>query len=129
MNIHRRSFIVGAAIASLSTYALAGDRIPYEAASFQAAQEAGKPIIVHIFATWCETCQAQAKVLNALQKEADFAAVTIFVVDYDAQKDVMRGFNATSRSTLIAFKGKAELGRLVGDTSSKSIRALLQKTV
>ena len=51
----------------------------------------------------------------------------VLAIDFDTQKDVMRSFGATSRSTLIAFKGKTEVGRLVGDTKIAKIKALMAK--
>lgn len=51
----------------------------------------------------------------------------IFRVDYDSQKDVMRRFKATDRSTLIVFKGSTETGRLHAVTDAREIRALLDK--
>ena len=41
----------------------------------------------------------------------------------------MRSFGAQSRSTLIVFKGKKEVGRLVGDTKETSIKALMAKAL
>jgi hypothetical protein len=53
----------------------------------------------------------------------------IFAVDFDSQKPVVRQFRAQSQSTLIAFRGKAETARSVGDTNPGSIAALVQSTV
>ena len=131
MTLNRRTIFLGAALFSIlvAAAAQAGDRVPFQAAAFRDAQEAGRPILVHIAATWCETCHAQEQVLNTLGKAPALGKLTTFVVDYDTQKDVMREFKASSRSTLIAFKGKTELGRLVGDTKKASIQALVQKVL
>ena len=57
----------------------------YDAAAFKAAQDAGKPILVDVFAPWCPTCKAQMKVLETLKSKPDYAALTVFQVDFDTQ--------------------------------------------
>ena len=108
-----------------TTPAAALEQVAYDAASFKAAQAAGKPIAVHISATWCQTCKAQHQVIDQLAKQPEFASVTIYQVDFDSQKDVVKGFGATQQSTLIAFSGARETGRLVGDASAERIGDLL----
>lgn len=107
--------------------ALALEEGKFERAKFEAAQAAGKPILLHVTAPWCETCRAQKEVIEELEGDPKFRVYSIYTIDFDTEKDVMRSFGATSRSTLIVFKGKDEMGRLVGDTSEKSIRALMEK--
>ena len=41
----------------------------------------------------------------------------------------MKGFGARYQSTLVLFKGKAELARSVGETSEDKIRAMLSKAI
>ena len=101
----------------------------FTSSAFEAAQTAGKPILIHVAATWCEICHAQKEVIEKLEGEEAFRVYSIYTVDFDSQKDVMRSFNASERSTLIVFKGKKEVGRLVGDTSEAAIRALLEKGI
>jgi thiol-disulfide isomerase/thioredoxin len=105
--------------------ALAFQTKPYDAAAFKAAQAAGAPILLHVFAPWCPTCKAQEQVLNSIKDKPDYDKVTIFRVDYDNEPDVVQGFDARSQSTLIAFKGGKETGRSVGDTSAAAIESLL----
>ena len=108
--------------------ALAFDTKPFDDATFKAAQSAGQPIVVDVFAPWCPTCAAQQKVLDTLKGKPDYDKLTIFKVDFDNQPDVVKSFGARSQSTLIAFKGANETGRSVGDTSAASIEELLKST-
>ena len=134
--MNRRSFLTSFALASLalppvaaSAFTNAFTKTTIDRAAFEAAQTAGGPVLLHIFATWCETCHAQRVVLDKLQSDAAFKAFAVFNIDFDAEKVVMRSFGAQSRSTLIVFKGKKEIGRLVGDTKEASIRILLEKAL
>jgi len=49
----------------------------------------------------------------------------VLVADFGAQKDVVQTFGAPMQSTLIAFRGKAEIGRSIGETNPAAIKAML----
>lgn len=102
---------------------------PFDSKAFASAQAAGKPILVEIHASWCPTCKAQAPILAKLEGQDKFRNLVVFRVDYDSQKEAVRAFGARMQSTLIAFKGKHEVGRSVGDTNETSIAALLGKAI
>ncbi len=98
---------------------------PFTPAAFEAAQKAGKPILIDVFAPWCPVCRAQAPTLAALPAVPEFKDLTVFSVDFDTQKDVLRSLGVQKQSTLIVFAGSKETGRTVGDTDPQSIRALV----
>jgi thiol-disulfide isomerase/thioredoxin len=116
-------------VALSGTPSRAFDEKPFDAESFKAAQSAGKPILVDVFAPWCPTCKAQQTVLGSLKDKPAYDEVVVFKVDYDTQGDAVKSFNARQQSTLIAYKGATETGRSVGDTSPQSIEALLMSTL
>ncbi len=68
---------------------------------------------------------APRAVLEGLFASPEYAGFKVFVVDYDSEKDIMRSFGVQQRSTLIAFSGGAEVGRIIGDTRPAAIQALL----
>lgn len=102
---------------------------PFDQAAFDAALAAGGPVLVEISAPWCPTCRAQRAILTELLAQPDFAAVTVFEVDFDSRKDVVRALGARSQSTLIAYVGGEEALRTVGDASREGIAAMLDKIV
>jgi thioredoxin len=112
-----------------STRGIAAEKADYSATAFDAAQKAGKSILVEIHAPWCPTCRAQAPILSELESESKYAGLVVFHVDFDTQKNAVRRFGARMQSTLVAFKGGAETGRSVGDTNPDSIAALLATTL
>lgn len=127
-------FIKIAAVALVAVAAGAGagwafDEKPFDAQAFAAAQDAGKPILVDAFAPWCPVCKAQQQVLGELKQNAKYNDVTVFKIDYDNQPDALKTFDVRRQSTLIAFKGKTETGRSVGDTKPASIAALIDSTL
>lgn len=125
--LRRVSVAVAFVLASVS--AQAAGLQPFDAKAFQAAQAAGKPILVEVHADWCPTCRAQAPLLDKLSGAPEFANLARFRVDFDTQKSVVKGFGARYQSTLVLFKGKTELARSVGETNEDKIRAMLNKAI
>ena len=51
----------------------------------------------------------------------------ILVADFDTQKDVLKAMNVQKQSTLIAYKGNREVGRIVGITDPAQLKAFAAK--
>lgn len=120
------TFVLAGAIAGGPMGAGAFEQAKFDAGLFKDAQSSGKSILVHVTAPWCPTCKAQHQALDSLGKKPEFKKVAIFDVDFDTQADVMKSFKANSQSTLIAFKGAEETGRLVGATKADAIETLIK---
>lgn len=116
-----------AALSLTATSASAGEKFTLQA--LEAAQKAGKSILVEVAAPWCPTCKAQQPIIEWLEKDAKFKDFVFLKLDFDSQKDELRKLNARNQSTLIVFKGTNEVGRSVGDTNPDSIEALLAKAI
>ena len=130
--LNRRHLLGAVAIAaalSLGSIASAMDKKPFDQKAFEAAQAAGKPILVEVSAPWCPVCKAQAPILSRLKSDPKFKNLVSFNVDFDSQKDLLKKFNVQKQSTLIVFKGKQEAGRSTGDTNAGSITTLLGKAI
>jgi thioredoxin 1 len=130
--LNRRHLLGALAIAtalSLGPIASAADKKPFDQKAFEAAQAAGKPILVEVSAPWCPICKAQAPILARLKSDPKFKEMVSFDIDFDSQKDLLKKFNVQKQSTLIVFKGKQEAGRSTGDTNAASIEALLGKSI
>lgn len=117
-------------IAAFSTSAFAGDAFTnYTPGAIKKALAAGETVFVDYAATWCTTCKAQERKINALVKEnPDYKKKMKFIrVDWDdyGQKAVTTDRNIPRRSTLLVLKGNKELGRIVAGTSKSAIKALL----
>jgi len=90
---------------------------------------AGETVFLDFKASWCTTCRAQERVINAL-KEANPAYeenITFIDIDWDefGRSDIVTRYNVPRRSTLIALRGNEELGRIVAGTSQSDIQALM----
>ena len=133
MPITRRSALALAAAAAvvyaISAHAADNDPLPFSKDAFDAAQKAGKPILVDVYATWCDVCARQRPILDKLRQDPRYRELITFKVDFDTQKAVMRAFDARVQSTLICFRGGKEVGRSVGETQPEWIDDLLAKTL
>lgn len=126
--MHRRMILAGVALNLLSLGpARAATQTKFDQAAFAAAQEAGKPILVFIEASWCPTCAKQRPIVERLSGDPAFKNLAIFDVDFDSQKEAVRAFKANMQSTMVVFHGEAERGRATGVTDPAAIRALLEK--
>lgn len=131
MHIARRAVFAGLFIAAMigGSAANAAERMAFEAKAFQAAQDSGKSILVHVTAPWCGECKIAKPIVADLANRPEFKSLTIFEVDFDTQKDALRALKVAKQSTLITFKGKAETGRSVGVTSREGIQELMNKAI
>jgi thioredoxin len=125
-----RSLILAAAILTGGAlHVEAAEHVAYTPAVLQAAVESGKPVLVHITAPWCGECKLQKPIVAALAQEARFDGLTIVDVDFDTQKDALQTLKVAKQSTLVVFKGKAEVARATGITKRDAIEAVLSKAL
>ena len=118
---------------SLIATAAFGQSAPKDAkfspAAFTAAQASGNPVVVEVSAPWCPTCKAQAPIIKSLTAKPEFQNLIVLKVDFDSQKDALKALNVTMQSTLIAYKGKTETSRSIGDTTAAGIEKLFKSAL
>ena len=102
---------------------------PFNEAEFDAAQRAGKPVLIAVHADWCPTCRVQEETLWDLLARKQFAGISVFRVDFDLQKAALKRFGVRTQSTLIVFKGKKEVARSIAQTDKDAIAADLAKSL
>ncbi len=112
----------------LASPLMAGELRPYDTTSFAAAQANNAPIIIHVTAPWCPSCQAQRPIVQSLVDDLSNPELVVFEVDFDTEKDVLRSFGVRQQSTMIAFRGTSERARAIGITDPAAIAALFRTT-
>ena len=123
----RRALLLGALCLLVPMSAQAAVQKPFDAKSFEEAQAANAPILVHVTAEWCGTCKIQKPIVADLAQRPDFTDLIIFDVDFDTQADVVQAFKVQYQSTMITFKGRDETFRVVGATDPKAIEDIVRK--
>lgn len=127
--MNRRSFIAASALA-LALPALAhAAPVEYTEGLVKERLAAGDTVFVDFKASWCSTCAAQERVINALLADNPAYAknVTFVNVDWDTYGNgaLSKELNIPRRSTLVVLKGDQELGRIVAGTGKADIKALM----
>lgn len=125
----RRDFVALSTAAALTPAAVSARFVDYTAGMAQKALSDGKTVFLDFGATWCSTCAAQDRVINALMDEnpAYDANITFLKVDWDNFGDgqLSNALKIPRRSTLVVLKGNKELGRIVAGTARKDIKNLM----
>ncbi|MEO8241435.1 MAG: thioredoxin family protein [bacterium] len=129
----RRSFLTlagaGITLPLFSLPAKAADRVFYTPGLAEKAMADGQVVLLDFWTNWCSTCAAQGRAIDAIRaaNPAYDKAITFITVDWDvyADSDLSMALQIPRRSTLVAFKGNTELGRIVAGTSQADIKALL----
>jgi len=108
---NRRTLLTAlAAFALVPSLGFAFEVQPYESAKAQAAIDAGKPVVLQVYADWCPSCRAQSAALDKLKSSGAYDDIAFFRVDFDAQSDVVAKLKCP-RSTIIAYKDGKEVKR------------------
>jgi thiol:disulfide interchange protein len=127
----RRDFILSAAAVSAAS-TLGGAAFAatdYTPGLVDQELAAGKTVFLDFKASWCTTCAAQERVMDRLKAaNPDYEkSITFIAVDWDeyGRSDLVKRLKVPRRSTLVALKGNAELGRIVAGTREADIKALM----
>lgn len=109
--------------------ALAPGFAAYTPDAFDKANKSGKPVLVHVHASWCPTCVKQEKAFNELASHADFQKFVAINVNFDMDTDFRKAHNVNNQSIILVFKGGKEVARIGGETDTKKIAAFLAKSL
>jgi len=64
--------------------------------------------------------------VHRLSTEPQFSKVKVFKVDFDSSQDLLRQWKVAQQSTLIAFKGRTERLRSIGQTAPSALRKVFE---
>lgn len=126
----RRTFLATLAATPLLPTLAHAAPLDYKPGLINERIDAGETVFLDYKASWCTTCAAQERVLDALKAEnpAYEAKITFINIDWDtwARTEVVSSLNVVRRSTLIAIgPDRREIGRIVAGTGRDEIKALM----
>ena len=120
--INRRALLAGSALLLPNITIFPASALTlhtYDAVSVEKLIKSGKPVVIHVYASWCLQCHAQASILASL-KDDKYNNISFFRVDYDNQKDTVAALKCP-RSTVISYHGGKEIARVSWVTDEKSV--------
>ena len=94
---------------------------------FKNAQASGKTIVVNSFEVWCGTCSKQTKILDQAEKE--FKDIVFLSYEQSKNKDIAQKLNIKFWTTIVVYKGDAEIIRIIGQTDKETIYSAIQKGI
>jgi thiol-disulfide isomerase/thioredoxin len=122
------SLIAFAAVAGVGP-AVAAEKRAFDWETFDAAAKAGRPILIEVSAVWCPTCHRQKPIIAELLQQPEFEDLIVLEIDFDTGKDILKEFGVRQQATLIAYRGRAEVGRAVGITKRGAIFDLVRRAI
>ena len=125
----RREFLILSAAATALPMVAHAAPLDYTPGLVKKHLAKGDTVFLDFKASWCSTCAAQERVINALKYEnpAYEANITFINVDWDvhARSELSKSLKIPRRSTLVVLRGDQELGRIVAQTGQSKIKSLM----
>ncbi|VDD82707.1 unnamed protein product [Mesocestoides corti] len=90
---------------------------------FESVLKEDKLVVCDFYATWCGPCKAFAPKFEEMAKA--HTNVIFVKVDADECEELSKKYEVTALPTLVAFKGGAEVGRVVG-ASEDQVKELVK---
>ena len=94
---------------------------------FEEAKKNGETVVVTAWAKYCGTCQRQKVVLD--QAEKDFKDVLFLYYNHPKMKDIAKYLKIDHRSTILVYKGNAEISRTLGQIDKSVIYSNIDKAI
>ncbi|WP_281300743.1 MULTISPECIES: thioredoxin family protein [unclassified Iodidimonas] len=98
----------------------------YEPVAFEGALQAGDPVLVQIYASWCPTCEAQHQSFTALENKGRVPDARLFRVDFDRDGAFLEKHEVQSTGLLLVFRNGVEVARQGGLVDEGSILSFLE---
>ena len=99
----------------------------FSLSSLEKAKTSGKTVVVNSYEPWCWSCRKQDKVLIGAKDE--FKDVVFLTYQQGKHKDIAQALNISVRTTIVVFKGKKEVARIIGQTEKTEIYSAIKKGI
>lgn len=94
---------------------------------FESAMRQAKPaVVVKFTAAWCPPCRVLGKLLEQVAPQWE-GEVDFLEVDIDESPRTVAAFGVGAVPTLVAFRGRSEVERLMGAHSRPAVEGFLSR--
>ena len=112
---------------STNVFSAENQRLNFTIETFEEAKKNGETIVVTAWNKYCGTCKRQKVVLD--QAEKDFKDILFLYYSHPKMKDVAKYLKIDHRSTILVYKGNAEVSRTLGLVDKSSIYLNIKKGI
>ena len=95
--------------------------------TFEEAKKNGETVVVTAWNKYCGTCKRQKVVLD--QAEKDFKDVLFLYYSHPKMKNIATYLKIDHRSTILVYKGSAEVSRTLGLVDKSVIYSNIEKGI
>ena len=112
---------------STNAFSAENQRLNFTIETFEEAKKNGETVVVIAWNKYCGTCKRQKVVLD--QAEKDFKDVLFLYYYHPKMKDVSKYLKIDHRSTILVYKGSAEVSRTLGQVDKSVIYSNIEKGI
>ena len=110
-----------------NVFSAENQKLNFTIETFEEAKKNGETIVVTAWNKYCGTCKRQKVVLD--QAEKDFKDILFLYYSHPKMKDVAKYLKIDHRSTILVYKGNAEVSRTLGLVDKSSIYLNIKKGI
>ena len=112
---------------STNTFSAENQRLNFTIETFEEAKKNGETIVVTAWNKYCGTCKRQKVVLD--QAEKDFKDILFLYYSHPKMMNVAKYLKIDHRSTILVYKGDAEVSRTLGQVDKSVIYSNIEKGI
>mgnify|MGYP001465657735 FL=1 len=112
---------------STNAFSAENQRLNFTIETFEEAKKNGETIVVTAWNKYCGTCKRQKVVLD--QAEKDFKDILFLYYSHPKMMNVAKYLKIDHRSTILVYKGDAEVSRTIGQVDKSVIYSNIKKGI
>ena len=110
-----------------NAFSAENQKLNFTIETFEEAKKNGETIVVTAWNKYCGTCKKQKVVLD--QAEKDFKNVLFLYYSHPKMKNIAKYLKINHRSTILVYKGSAEVSRTLGQVDKSVIYSNIEKGI
>ena len=123
----KKIFVIIFLLISTNVFSAENHRSNFTIQKFEEAKKNGETVVVTAWNKYCGTCKRQKVVLD--QAEKDFKEVLFLYYNHPKMKDIAKYLKIDHRSTILVYKGNAEVSRTLGQVNKSVIYSNIEKGI
>ena len=110
-----------------NAFSAENQKLNFTIETFEEAKKNGETVVVTAWNKYCGTCKKQKVVLD--QAEKDFKNVLFLYYSHPKMKNIAKYLKINHRSTILVYKGSAEVSRTLGQVDKSVIYSNIEKGI